>query len=93
MPIYSARSLEQQLEFLCRVHGLERLVLIAHQSCAFYRDWLRVAPGDIEAQQIDDLTRASTVARRIGPKLIVEACRKHHAPGGGPGVRARRLRR
>jgi hypothetical protein len=70
---WEGRSIEQQLEFLYRVHGLERLVLVAHHSCAFYRDWLRVAPGDIEAQQIDDLTRASTVARRIAPQLIIEA--------------------
>jgi hypothetical protein len=70
---WEGRSIEQQLEFLCRVHGLERLVLIAHQSCAFYRDWLKVAPADVEPQQRDDLARASVVARRISPKLGTEA--------------------
>jgi hypothetical protein len=70
---WEGRSVEQQLEFLCRVHGLERLVLIAHQSCAFYRDWLKVAPAEIESQQTDDLYRAGAVARRVSAALVVEA--------------------
>jgi hypothetical protein len=70
---WEGRSAEQQLEFLYRVHGLERLVLIAHHNCAFYRDWLKVGPAEIESQQRDDLHRAGAVARRVNPTLVVEA--------------------
>jgi hypothetical protein len=70
---WEGRSVEQQLDFLCRVHALERLVLIAHESCAFYRDWLKVPAVDIETQQIDDLSRASVAARRVSRTLTVEA--------------------
>ena len=34
----------EQLRFLIKVHGIERVVMIAHQDCAFYTERLRVSP-------------------------------------------------
>src|SRR4029079_18964401 len=41
--VWEGHAAERQLDFLCNVHGLERVVLIAHQGCAFYSDWLKIA--------------------------------------------------
>ena len=35
---WEGHSTQQQLEFLAQVHGLERLVLVQHAGCAFYRE-------------------------------------------------------
>src|SRR3982751_5992469 len=38
---HAKHALERQLEFLIREHGLNRVVLIAHEGCAFYKElWL-----------------------------------------------------
>jgi hypothetical protein len=50
------------LQFLARLHGLTRLVLISHEACGFYRDFLRVREFDLIQRQCEDLVRA---ARRI----------------------------
>ena len=41
---WESHSAERQLDFLCHVHKLERLVMIAHEGCAFYLEWLKVKP-------------------------------------------------
>ena len=70
---WEGRSAERQLEFLQRVHGLERVVLIAHEGCAFYRDWLKIPPERILAQQTADLAAAKERIRHLGAALAVEA--------------------
>src|SRR5438093_4996259 len=51
-------ALERQLRFLVDAHGLRRVVLIAHQDCAFYRDiWL--TGRTLSEQQAIDLKKAS----------------------------------
>jgi hypothetical protein len=69
---WEGHSGERQLDFLCRVHGLERLVLIAHEGCAFYREWLKVRPEDLMARQRDDIARAAARLARAEPDLAVE---------------------
>ena len=69
---WEGHSGERQLEFLARVHGLERLVLIAHAGCAFYLDWLKTRPEELEARQIDDLLKAAARLRLAHPPLAVE---------------------
>ncbi len=70
---WEGRSVEQQLEFLCRVHEIERVVLIAHEGCAFYREWLKVPPAQIMTRQLADLAAAKVRIKRIGARLSVDA--------------------
>lgn len=67
------RALEDALGFLIRVHDLRRLILIAHQGCAYYRERLRVAEAAILAEQRQDLDKAAAALRRLHGGLAVEA--------------------
>jgi hypothetical protein len=52
----------EQIDFLVRAHGLERMVLIAHYGCAFYTELLgRDADGCLPAQEADLRTAAGTL--------------------------------
>ena len=62
-----------QLEFLVRVHGLQRVVLIAHENCAFYTDRLRVSPLQLESQQREDMLKAINRVRSIQSNLTIDA--------------------
>lgn len=72
----------EELRFLVRVHGLQRIVLIAHQDCAFYTHRLDVPPAQLESQQRDDLQKAAERIGSVARSLPVDAffARKH--PGG-----------
>ena len=72
-------SFVEQLRFLIKVHGLERVVLVAHQGCAFYTERLRVAPAEMETQQREDMQAAIERVHSIAPRLLVDAffARKH----------------
>ncbi|HRP62134.1 MAG TPA: hypothetical protein PK400_02455 [Phycisphaerales bacterium] len=54
-----------ELKFLVDVHELERVVLIAHQGCAFYSTRLNLPEPFLEHQQRIDLLKAATFIRRI----------------------------
>jgi hypothetical protein len=69
---WEGHSAERQLDFLCKVHGLEKLVLIAHAGCAFYLDTLRVPPGELDARQRADILRAAARASTAHPTLAIE---------------------
>ena len=64
-------ALERQVRFLVEAHDLHRVVLIAHQDCAFY-GLIRLR-GSLEQQQVDDLARAADRIRGYAPQLAVEA--------------------
>jgi hypothetical protein len=66
-------GLSEQLRFLIRAHGLERLVLIAHQDCAFYRERLHVPPAQLETRQAEDIRVAIERVRSLARSLAVEA--------------------
>jgi hypothetical protein len=72
-------GLVEQLRFLIRAHGLARVVLIAHQDCAFYSERLHVAPAQLETRQREDLHVAAERLRSIARSLVVDAffARKH----------------
>jgi len=70
---WESHSAERQLDFLCHVHKLERLIMIAHEGCAFYLEWLKVKPEEFAARQLDDVKRAATRVRQSRPTLKVEA--------------------
>jgi hypothetical protein len=69
---YEAKALDRQLGFLVREHGLRRVVLIAHDGCAFYGAlWAGWRP--IEEQQAQDLRRAAEHIRLWSSHVVVEA--------------------
>ena len=54
-----------ELKFLVNVHQLERVVLIAHQGCAFYATRLQLPEPFLEQQQRIDLLKAKQFVSRI----------------------------
>jgi hypothetical protein len=63
----------EQLRFLVRVHSIERVVLVAHQDCAFYTQWLKVSPLSLQEQQRIDLIQAAARVERLQRGLRVDA--------------------
>jgi hypothetical protein len=63
----------QQLRFLLTVHEVRRVVLIAHEGCAFYIERLRVSPLQMQSQQHDDLVKAIHRVHRFGLDVEVLA--------------------
>jgi hypothetical protein len=61
------------LKFLSRLHGLTRLILISHEGCGFYRDFLRVREFDLIQKQCEDLVRAARRVREAAVRLEIEA--------------------
>jgi hypothetical protein len=59
---HEKNSLERQLSFLIREHGLKKIVLIAHDGCAYYKDVWTGMQTLIE-QQAEDLKRAAEQIR------------------------------
>ena len=54
-----------ELRFLVDAHALRRIVLIAHESCAFYVSRLDLKDRRLELVQRADLVRAAAVVRRV----------------------------
>ena len=66
-------GVQEQLRFLIAAHKLRRVVLIAHQDCAYYTQRLGVTPELLERQQRNDLEKAIARVHTLGPHLTVEA--------------------
>ncbi len=66
-------TLASQLEFLISVHGLRRVILIAHEGCAFYTERLGMSPIDMLKRQHEDLFKAAERVRVMHSELVVEA--------------------
>jgi hypothetical protein len=64
-------ALIEQLRFLIRAHGLQKVVLIAHQGCAFYTDLLHVPAAQVEARQREDLLAAVDRIRSVSRELAI----------------------
>jgi hypothetical protein len=75
-------ALLEQLQFLVRAHGLEKLVLIAHQGCAYYTDLLHVPPAQLEARQREDLFAAADRIRSLARNLAIGAFFARKQPDG-----------
>jgi hypothetical protein len=54
-----------ELKFLVDAHHLERIILVAHEACAFYSERLHLPQQYLEAQQCIDLVKAAEFIRRI----------------------------
>lgn len=59
------KGVVDELHFLVEVHKLKRLVLIAHQSCAFYTTRLELKDPRLELVQKADLVRAAAYVHRV----------------------------
>jgi hypothetical protein len=68
---WELRGVEEQLRFMIKAHELERVILIAHQPCAYYITHLGVAPESMEREQREDLERATWEVQRMAPGLDV----------------------
>ena len=62
----------EQLGFLVEVHKLERVVLIAHENCAFYLKRLQISPEELKEQQLADLRKAVSRVQAISSDLTVD---------------------
>jgi len=70
-----------QLRFLVDVHRVERVVLIAHEGCAFYLERLQVSPLQLESQQWDDMRKAISRVQSLGRSLRIDAFFARHRNG------------
>jgi hypothetical protein len=66
------QATRQQLDLLVRVHELERIVLITHFGCAFYRELFRQPPEACVSGQLDDLRTVKKTLRGWYPEMQVE---------------------
>ena len=62
-----------ELKFLVDVHGLKRIVLIAHENCAFYSSRLELKDRRLELVQRADLVRAAAYVHRVTSIETVDA--------------------
>jgi hypothetical protein len=67
-----ARVAREQLDFLVRVHGLERFVLITHYGCAYYGQRTKVGPDECLPSQTRDVRAAAATLRGWYAGLRVE---------------------
>jgi hypothetical protein len=58
-------AVADELQFLIEVHGLDRVVLIQHQNCAFYTRRLGLSGFEVEVEQRKDLSSAAQFVRKI----------------------------
>jgi carbonic anhydrase len=63
----------RRLEALVEAHGTRRIVVIAHQDCAWYRAQMTTAtPEAVRTKQIADMRRAASWLRARFPGITVE---------------------
>ncbi|MBL1217978.1 MAG: hypothetical protein D8M59_10850 [Planctomycetes bacterium] len=62
-----------QLKFLVEIHGLEQVVLIAHEECAFYTERLRISALQLRSRQREDMEKAVRRVKAIDSRLAVHA--------------------
>jgi hypothetical protein len=67
-----------ELKFLVDVHGLNRIVLITHESCAFYSNRLELRDRRMELVQRADLVRAAAFVHRVTSIERIEAFFARH---------------
>lgn len=76
-----AQGVVEELKFLIDVHALRRIVLIAHEGCAFYTTRLELKDRRLELLQRADLVRAAASVRRVTGIQDVAAYFAHLANG------------
>ena len=66
-------AVADELKFLVEVHGLDRIVLIQHQNCAFYTGRLGLSGFAVEQQQRADVKAAADFVREVTKVDRIEA--------------------
>ena len=66
-------AVQEQLDFLIKIHEVEQIVLITHFGCAYYGQRLQRAPLDCLPEQADDARKAASTLRHLHPNVKVEA--------------------
>jgi hypothetical protein len=67
-----ARATFKELDFLVRVHHVEKLVLITHYGCAIYAERLKLQPDECLPSQLNDIRLACATLRTVYPHMVVE---------------------
>ncbi len=62
-----------ELQFLVEAHKIKRIVLIAHQGCAFYASRLDLKEPRLELVQRADLVRSAAFVHRVSGLANIEA--------------------
>ena len=60
-----------QLKFLVEFHALEHVVLVGHESCAYYLHRLKVPELQLPERQIEDMRKAAQHIRDVAPRVEV----------------------
>ena len=68
-----SQTTREQLDFLIRVHELERIVLISHYGCAFYAELCGRDPEGCVPVQLQEMRDGTALLKRWFPELAVEA--------------------
>ncbi len=68
-----AETVERMKWFLIENHEIDRVILIAHQGCAYYTIKLEVALDVLKERQKADLRKLADRIRDVKPGLAVEA--------------------
>jgi len=66
-------GVSEQLRFLVDVHQIRQVILIAHEGCAYYTEWLHIPPTQLEIRQREDLAKAIRHVQRFGIDIDVAA--------------------
>ncbi len=67
------QGIVDELKFLVEVHRLKRVVLLAHQACAFYATRLTLKEPRLELVQRADLVRAAAFVHRVTQLDAIDA--------------------
>jgi hypothetical protein len=70
LPHYDAAG--ASIDFLVRVHELERIILISHYGCALYAEILREDAESCLPAQEEDIRKAASILRKRFPKLAID---------------------
>lgn len=63
--VLEEQGIVDELKFLVEVHKLKKVILIAHQACAFYTARLELKDPRLELVQRADLVRAAAYVHRV----------------------------
>jgi hypothetical protein len=67
-----AQTAHEQLDFLVKIHELDRIILITHYACALYGQRLQRTPEECLTEQMKDVHCAAEVLRNWYPGMRVE---------------------